>query len=175
MGFLRAVFGIVNAELRVQQNIENYLRTFQARSRPTESPCITLYDTYMLMTQLGFHHLYRTPPVVNNICSLYACITPPTCAIALSHQVSISTQPQCYRNPQSSLATEFRRILQELIDEDGHIDLDLLMKRFERINGHTRVYHPRCGIEFGISQTHTLMVFEEWNRDGAIANIIGRA
>jgi hypothetical protein len=34
MAFLRAVLGLVNAEARVQQNIENYLGTYRSRSTP---------------------------------------------------------------------------------------------------------------------------------------------
>ena len=172
MGLIRAVFGLMNADARIQQNIENYLGTFRSRSKPSEPPCITLYDTYMLMTQFGVHQWFRTPPVVNNICSLYSCVTPPNCAIALAHQVSVSTEPKCYRDPRSDPVTEFHRILREFTDEDGRIDIKILTERFERINGHARVYHPEHGIEFGISPAQTLKVFEEWNKDEAILQVV---
>jgi hypothetical protein len=122
----------------------------------------------MLMTAVGVNSWFRTAPVVNNLCSLYSCVTPPNCAIALAHQVSATAEPACYRKPGSRRASEFRHALYDLADSHGQRDLGVITSRFERINGQKRLYHPANGLEFCISRTHTLREFREWDKDGLI-------
>ena len=56
--------------LRVEQNLENYSETFSSRSRSSEPPCVTLYDTFQLLG-IGINQWFKSPPVANNICALY--------------------------------------------------------------------------------------------------------
>lgn len=173
MGFFKAVFGLLSPELRVQQTVENFVGYYRASSGAAQPPCITRYDTFMALTNVAFRPEFRRPPVVNNVCSLYSCLTPPNSAVALAHQCNILLEAARYTNLCSRNAEEFRILMWDLLNEDGQLEASILAERFQTINGGETVMHPRNEVVFGISP-ETIYVFQFINQGGAIWQVLQR-
>jgi hypothetical protein len=168
MGFFKAISSIFDSNARVEQNLENYFGTFSSRSNSNEPPCVTLYDTFQLLG-IGIHQWFKSPPVANNICALYSCITPPHCAKAFAHQLNLTGEPQEYKNPHTAFGSEFKKLLSEITEDGQLLWEDELEDKFVKQNGTDYVVHPRKPIEFSISRT-TLSIFYEWNKEGLISS-----
>lgn len=173
MGFFKAVFAVVSPELRVQQTVENFVGYYRASSGGGQAPCITLYDTFMALTKVAFSQEFRMPPMGNNLCSVYACLTPPNSAVALAHQCSVLLETARYTGAGSRNAEEFRILMRDLLNTECQLDVGILRERFLRINGHEMIVHPHEQIAFGISR-ETIDVFDFVNHNGAIWQVLQR-
>lgn len=175
MSFFTALTGVVSGRARVQAHIDNFVGTYRdtaARRIPPSPPCVTLYETFMLMTRIGVNAWFRTAPVVTNLISIYSCITPPSSAMALAHQFCIVTEPKCYMSANDPNVVEYAGLMRQLADCDGYLSLDLLKDRFHQMHGSEKVSHPNGVLFFRISDRDTLAVFRELNKNGLIEPII---
>ncbi len=173
MGFLKALFSTVNARAKAEQNVENFVQRFCHLTATDQPPVIKLYDTYMKMTSMGMiHEWFRTPPVVNNVIALYSCLTPPNCAEALAHQLSITLENKIYKDPNDKLSMEYRRLMREITTEDGDIDTFKCMQKFVINNGSENITHPDNLIEFSLSHIDTIAMFIAWNRTANVNEML---
>ena len=165
--------GCFVAEVRVRENLDRYLESYRLRVNQTDAPCVTLYKTFLNWSR-HFHQWFRTPPVVNEICALYSCITPPNSAIALAHQANIIEDPKFYQHPNTPLVAEFRSIMQELFDDQRtFLNYDFLRHRFRLLNGHDQITDVETNLHFCISD-QTFRVFNEWNKEVPIVQLLSR-
>lgn len=170
MGFIKAFSSMFDSGLRVEQNLENYSETFRSRSRSSEPPCVTLYDTFQLLG-IGINQWFKSPPVANNICALYSCIASPRCAIALAHQLNLTGEPKEYQNSNTVIGNEFKKLLKKITEDGELLSEEELEDKFVKQNGSDYVVHPKKSVDFSISHT-TLLIFYEWNKEGLIREFI---